>query len=116
MPRTSYLITAATAFALGAGTVQVADLNAVAAISTPRDHEVKVVLSDAAATTFRSFLQTQACSLVDADLGLAGGDACNVARDFINAGIYANDSDHPGKLVLKPTFRVAGSWTAGAPQ
>ena len=110
-----YLLTAATAFALGAGTVQLADLDAHASEPQTRPAQGSAVYTVAQASAATGLqMANAACDNIDAQLGLTGVDSCTIA-DLTSFCLFFNDSENPGMVKLVGNASLAGEWTRAAP-
>lgn len=126
MPRTTYILSLTAAVALGAGVASIDDFTAKAALTQTRNHIVTIELNTAAVNTIENFIQTRACPTVDSELGLSGSDSCNVSRDLSDvriswvAGPTVDEEGNPlppsTVVQMQSRFRLAGTWTPGAPQ
>lgn len=109
-----YVITAATAFALGAGTMSVAQLGeAQGAIAVEKSTMVETAIGTPASNTLENFVTTRHCANVDAELGLSGAQACSAA---ILREVHFDKSGPGGGWVMRSQWAKAGSWVPGAPQ
>lgn len=113
----AFLISTVTALALGytAG-FATNGLNAQAAVSADRDFSYSFVPGAAAKSAVTSWVQSNACSKLDDELSLSGGNACDAAKDLSEVCFERAVVDGATTVKARVTFRRAGTYTPAAPQ
>jgi hypothetical protein len=106
-----YLLTAATAFALGAGTMQVADLTAVAATPLSKNLVVEKELGAAAKQAVEAWVANNTCAEVNSTLS---GDNCAVPGDVHNVCIEWSRDKTVAKVYAH--YKLTGTWVWGEPE
>ena len=118
MSRTTYVLSLASAAALGAGTAQLADFDARAAIVAVEDYRTTNILARThpMVTAIEAAVQSNLCPTVNTAFNLSGEDVCTVPRDIQTLEIRWNTSANPDKAIVFGGFQLSGSWTPGEPQ
>ena len=116
MAANKYLLTAATLTGIALGSISTAALTARAGIAKPEVASYRGVFTRAqiaGATGLQ--MANYGCDQIDADLGLSGATACQLA-DVQNFCVYLNDAQSPGQAVLIVQAKIDGTWVAGEPE
>jgi hypothetical protein len=117
MSRTTYVLSLASAAALGAGTAQLADFDAVAARPLAETYMTTnlLPLTHPMIAAIQTAVQTNLCPTVNAEFDLSGPTACTVPRDLQKLEILWHNSAEDTADVFGH-FRLAGQWTPGESQ
>ena len=111
--KTGYLLSFATGAALGLASP---DFIATAAVDSPRNEIVNVVLAGADATLAETLVDQIVCSVINTKLDLTGSDKCVATSHARRVCLTWQEGEDGTEIHLSASTRLPGTWVPGSPQ